>query len=484
MADKYILAIDQSTQGTKLLLINQKAEIVWKNSLNHRQIVNNQGWVSHDLNEIKANIITLLKKLLTEYSATEFQAVAITNQRETAAAWSKSSGQALAPAIVWQDSRAQNLVTKIMDPQKASMVKQRTGLQLSPYFSAAKFAWLLKNNAKVQAAAQDNDLAFGTIDTWLLFQLTSGKNYKTEASNACRTQLLNLHTCDWDSDICQLFGIERQQLPQVVDSNDYFGSTDLFGLSNVQIPILSILGDSQAALYAHGCYQPGSFKITFGTGSSVMLNLGSKFPTNIDNQLNTSIAWSRNGQRQYVLEGNINYAGATITWLKDNLQLITSPAETEALALAASSQDETYLIPAFSGLGAPYWLPNIQAAFVGMSRSSGKAELVKASLDSLSYQIADILDEFARQYGQLDNLIHVDGGMIQNHYLMQTLSDFTQKNVVCAQTAELSALGTALNVLNQKPKTNTETHNYQVQMSLEQVNKKRHTWSHWIKKLQ
>lgn len=484
MATKYVLAIDQSTQGTKVLLINQEAEIVWKDSLNHRQIVNNQGWVSHDLTEIKANIKTLFTKLLSQYSADDLQAVAITNQRETAAAWSKTSGQALAPAIVWQDNRAQALVAKLTESQTVQLVKQRTGLQLSPYFSAAKFAWLLQNDDQVQVAAQNDELAFGTIDTWLLFQLTQGQSYKTEVSNACRTQLLNLHTGDWDPDLCQLFEIKRQQLPQVVDSNDYFGSTDLFGLSDVQIPILSMLGDSQAALYAHGCYQPGSFKVTFGTGSSVMLNLGSKLPANIDNQLNTSLAWSRDGQRQYVLEGNINYAGATITWLKDNLQLITSPAGTESLALAASPQDETYLIPAFSGLGAPYWLPNIQAAFVGMSRSSGKAELVKAALDSLSYQITDILDEFAHQYGQLDDLIHVDGGMIRNRYLMQSLSDFTQKSVTCAQTAELSALGTALNALNLTPKTTMKAPDYQVQMPLEQVIQKRKTWTKWIEKLQ
>lgn len=484
MATKYVLAIDQSTQGTKVLLINQEAEIVWKDSLNHRQIVNNQGWVSHDLTEIKANIKTLFTKLLSQYSADDLQAVAITNQRETAAAWSKASGQALAPAIVWQDNRAQALVAKLTESQTVQLVKQRTGLQLSPYFSAAKFAWLLQNDNQVQAAAQNDELAFGTIDAWLLFQLTQGQSYKTEVSNACRTQLLNLHTGDWDPDLCQLFRIKRQQLPQVVDSNDYFGSTDLFGLSDVQIPILSMLGDSQAALYAHGCYQPGSFKITFGTGSSVMLNLGSKLPANIDNQLNTSLAWSRDGQRQYVLEGNINYAGATITWLKDNLQLITSPSETEALALAASPQDETYLIPAFSGLGAPYWLPNIQAAFVGMSRSSGKAELVKAALDSLSYQITDILDEFTHQYGQLDDLIHVDGGMIHNRYLMQSLSDFTQKAITCAATAELSALGTALNALNLTPETATETPDYQVQMPRDQVVQKRQNWTKWIKKLQ
>ena len=396
MPEKYLLAIDQSTQGTKAILFDHQKQIFWKTALSHKQLVNNQGWVSHDLDEIKNNLKKLFKSALEQVSADQIEGLAITNQRESAAAWPKRTGEPLCNTIVWQDNRAQKLIKRISYKELQEEVKNLTGLALSPYFTGAKWGWMLLNEPRVIQANQNNDLCLGTMDSWLIYQLTNGKSFKTEPSNACRTQLMNIHTGQWDEKLSEIFGVDLNRLPQIVDSNAHFGDTDLFGLLPHLIPILSVLGDSQAALYAHGCFNAGDFKVTFGTGSSVMLNIGNKLPKDINNKLNTSIAWSLNGKISYVIEGNINYAGACITWLKDNIKLIKTPEETGDLALTANPEDHTILIPAFAGLGAPYWKTDMKAAFVGMTATTSKKELVRATLNSLVYQIADILAEFQK----------------------------------------------------------------------------------------
>lgn len=448
MTKKYVLAIDQSTQGTKAILVDHRNQIFWKNSLPHKQIINEDGWVSHDLNEIRANLTTLFKQVLKKVTADQIESLAITNQRESAAAWSRKTGEPLCRTIVWQDNRAEKLISRISYPELTDKVKNSTGLALSPYFTGAKWGWMLLNEPRVVQAQANNDLCLGTMDTWLVFQLTNGQSFKTEPSNACRTQLMNIKTGNWDQELVEIFGIDINDLPDIVDSNSNFGETDLFGLLPHKIPILSVLGDSQAALFAHGCFETGDFKVTFGTGSSVMLNIGKKLPNNFNNQLNTSLAWSINGQKSYVLEGNINYAGACVTWLKDKLHLIQDPAETANLALTANPNDHTLLIPAFAGLGAPYWLPDMKAAFVNMTATTGKKELVRATLNSLVYQINDILHAFHQLSPKVNDEIHTDGGMIKNKYLMQYLSNITQKNVKIANISELSALGSAMNAMH------------------------------------
>lgn len=448
MTEKYVLAIDQSTRGTKAILVDHQNQIFWKTSLAHKQIINEDGWVSHDLNEIRANLITLFKQVLKKVTADQIKSLAITNQRESAAAWSRKTSEPLCKTIVWQDNRAEKLISRISYPELTDKVKNSTGLALSPYFTGAKWGWMLLNEPRVVQAQANNDLCLGTMDTWLVFQLTNGQSFKTEPSNACRTQLMNIKTGNWDQELVEIFGIDINDLPDIVDSNSNFGETDLFGLLPHKIPILSVLGDSQAALFAHGCFETGDFKVTFGTGSSVMLNIGKKLPNNFNNQLNTSLAWSINGQKSYVLEGNINYAGACVTWLKDKLHLIQDPAETANLALTANPNDHTLLIPAFAGLGAPYWLPDMKAAFVNMTATTGKKELVRATLNSLVYQINDILHAFHQLSPKVNDEIHTDGGMIKNKYLMQYLSNITQKNVKIANISELSALGSAMNAMH------------------------------------
>lgn len=479
MLEKYVLAIDQSTQGTKALLIDHSNKIFWKTALPHKQIVNNQGWISHDLNEIQANLLILFKKALEKVQPEQVESLAITNQRESAAAWSRKTGQPLCKTIVWQDNRAEDLIKRISSPEVEDCVKTKTGLALSPYFTAPKWNWMLLNEPKVSQAYQKNDLCFGTMDSWLIYQLTNGKCFKTEASNASRTQLMNIRTKNWDDELGKIFGINLSTLPEIVDSNAHFGNTDLFGLLSHSIPILSVLGDSQAALFAHGCFSPGDFKVTFGTGSSVMLNIGNQLPENINNKLNTSIAWTLNGKTFYVLEGNINYAGACITWLKDDLNLINSPEETSDLALAANPSDHSILIPAFAGLGAPYWKPDMKAAFVGMTKTTGKKELVKATLDSLVYQISDILAEFRQLYPKINCEIHADGGMIHNIYLMQHLSNISQRKVKISKISELSAMGTAMNAMHHINEVESSK-TYSPDISPEAAVSSLHEWSKWI----
>lgn len=437
------LAIDQSTQGTKVLLIDTQGHIVYKIVKGHQQIINQQGWISHDLNEIKTNLKALLHDALHHLNGNKVSAVAITNQRETAAAWSKRTGDPLSLAIVWQDNRAQSIVKKLAQEQLNSQIKHITGLDLSPYFTAAKFAWLQENNSTVTQAKIDNQLCLGTIDSWLLFTLTNGKVFKTEPSNACRTQLMDLTTGKWSPELCQLFGIDMATLPQISDSDSLFGKTDLFGELNYTVPIVSILGDSQAALYAENCVTAGQYKVTFGTGSSIVLNTGDKRIAVTG--LNTSIAWRKHGQTTYILEGNVNCSGAIITWLKNNLQLISNPAETDKLAQTANPEDTTILIPAFSGMAAPYNYPNLKATLAGMTMITGRNEIVRAALNAIVFQIADILQLMHQAVSSMGKQLNADGGMIANQYLMQRLSDITQLTVVTSAVQELSAMGTMLN---------------------------------------
>ncbi|MCF1850751.1 FGGY-family carbohydrate kinase [Lactobacillus jensenii] len=479
MPGKYILAVDQSTQGTKAILVDHNNQIFYKVALPHKQLVNNQGWVSHDLDEIRHNLYPLFRNILKKVNPDQIEALAITNQRESAAAWSRHTGEPLCHTIVWQDNRTEKLINRIAYPELKETVKNKTGLALSPYFTGAKWGWMLLNEPRVIQARENDDLCLGTMDSWLLYQLTNKRSFKTEPSNACRTQLMNIHTGKWDQQLCEIFGTNINELPEIVDSNAHFGKTDLFGLLKTPIPIKSILGDSQAALFAHGCFNPGDFKVTFGTGSSVMLNIGSNLPSNINNKLNTSIAWSLNGKISYVLEGNINYAGASISWLKDKVQLINKPEETENLALTANPKDHTILIPAFAGLGAPYWKAEAKAAFVNMTATTGKNELVKATLNSLVYQISDILSQFQQLYPKVNQEIHTDGGMIHNKYLMQYLCNITQKVVKIADIPELSALGSAMNARNKKEQAQSSK-SFTPKMKSESAKFYLTEWHDWI----
>ena len=458
MKRQYVLAIDQSTQGTKAILFDKNGELVCRTDLLHKQLINEKGWVSHDLNEIYQNTIKVVRNLVEKAGIRKEDIVClgISNQRETSAAWDRETGQALAPAIVWQCSRAEEVCERIknnivIEPSReqgknggvAEIIRQKTGMHLSPYFPAAKYTWQQENVDAVKQAKKENKLCLGTIDTWLLYKLTEGKVYATDYSNASRTQLFNIHTLEWDPEICSWFGINASMLPKVCDSSAPYGTTDFEGYLQTPIPICGVIGDSQGALFGQGCIEKGMVKATYGTGSSVMMNVGES-PLSSDCGLVTSLAWGLNGKVNYVLEGNINYTGAVITWLKDDMGLIRSSEETQEIAESANINDMTYLVPAFSGLGAPYWKPNSRAMIYGMSRTTGKKEIVKAALESIAYQIADIVEMMKAEEGMEVKELCVDGGPTKNQYLMKFQSNILGTTVSLPGCEESSAQGAAL----------------------------------------
>lgn len=443
MLNKYVLGIDQSTQGSKVLLFDIYGKLVERCDLAHKQHVNEQGWVSHDGDEIYNNIISLVPMLVEKagIKKEEIICIGISNQRETSIAWDEC-GIPAAKAIVWQCARASAITDTLAQPGCSDDIKNRTGIPLSPYFPAAKIAWLLKNEPRVKELLSEGKLHVGTMDSYLLYRLTNGTSYKTEYSNASRTQLFNINELQWDSKVCDIFGIPKDILPNVCDSNSKFGETDFEGYLDVKIPILAMLGDSHGALYGHGCFQKGMVKATYGTGSSVMMNIG-KEPLISKHGLITSLAYGINGEVEYVLEGNLNYTGAIIPWLIDGLGMIESASETEQLIKEANPLDTTYLIPAFSGLGAPYWNDDAQAIISGMSRMTKKAEIVKAAVESIAYQVTDIILAMKEDANLEIPILRTDGGVTRNEYLMQFQSDLLRIPVNVPFVEEFSGLGVA-----------------------------------------
>ncbi len=444
MAEKYIISIDQSTQGTKALLFDESGSLIKRTDKAHKQIINEKGWVSHDSAEIYKNTVEVVKRLVEESGIDKDKVVGIgiSNQRETSLAWDRVTGEPLGHAIVWQCARAVDICERVEKMGEAENIRKRTGINLSPYFPASKIAWILENVEGAKEKAEKKEICHGTVDSWLVYKLTGGRSYKTDYSNASRTQLFNIFELRWDEDICKLFGIDPANLAEVVDSDSNFGETDFEGLFQKPIPIHGVLGDSHGSLFGQGCLKSGMIKSTYGTGSSIMMNIGEK-PVLSTHGVVTSLAWSMGGKVNYVLEGNLNYTGATITWLKDDLKLIDSPAETEKLAEEAVSDDSLYLIPAFSGLGAPYWDSHASAAIVGMTRTTGKAEVVRAGVECIAYQITDIVKAMSEDAGVTVSELRVDGGPTRNAYLMQFQSDIAEANVQVPDSEELSGIGPA-----------------------------------------
>ena len=324
---KYIISIDQSTQGTKALLFDETGSIMRRTDRPHRQIINEKGWVSHDPEEIYSNVLEVVKELLEGVEKEYVVGLGISNQRETSLAWNRVTGKPYGNAVVWQCARAVDICARVEKAGAAEMVRQKTGMNLSPYFPASKIAWLLENEEGAKEAAERHEICHGTIDSWLVYKLTGGKEYRTDYSNASRTQLFNIFDLKWDEEICGLFGIDPANMAEVTDSDACFGETDFEGLLPHKIPIHGVLGDSHGSLFGQGCLQPGMIKSTYGTGSSIMMNIGEK-PILSTHGVVTSLAWKIGGKVNYVLEGNLNYTGAVITWLKDDLQIISSPGET------------------------------------------------------------------------------------------------------------------------------------------------------------
>ena len=440
---RYVLGIDQSTQGTKALLFDEEGALICRTDLPHRQYINEKGWVEHDPEEIYVNTLAVVKNLVEKagINKNDLAVLGISNQRETAMVWNRTTGKPVYNAVVWQCARGAQICEEIEKAGDADMIRSHTGLQLSPYFSAAKIAWVLKNVEGVQELADKGELCCGTIDSWLVYKLTGGKEFRTDYSNASRTQMFNISELKWDNQVCDLFGIPTSSLPEVTDSDGDYGTTDFEGYLDHKISIRGVLGDSHGALFGQGCVEKGMIKSTYGTGSSVMMNIGDK-PV-FSNRVVTSLAWKLGGEVNYVLEGNINYTGAVITWLKDDLELISSPDETEQLAKESNPADKSYLVPAFTGLGAPYWDSEATGILTGMTRTTKRKEIVRAALDCIAYQITDVIKAMSAESGIDISELRVDGGPTKNKYLMQFQSDIAHVTVQVPSSEELSGIGAA-----------------------------------------
>lgn len=441
-----VLAIDQSTQGTKALLFDEGGRVVERASRPHEQHVDEHGWVEHDPEEIMTNVLACARDACKRAGVRpgEVRAVGISNQRETCLAWDRARREPLHRAIVWQCGRARGVCERLEAQGKgvAERVRSLSGLALSPYFSAAKFAWLLQEVPEVREAAASGTLCLGTIDSWLVFKLCEGNPFVTEPSNACRTQLLDIRTAAWSDELCEAFGVPRAALPEVVPSDAVFGRTTMGGLFAEPVPVCGVLGDSQAALAAQSCVHPGDVKATYGTGSSVMMQTGERLCESV-NGLVSSIAWDLSGSRSYVLEGNLNYTGAVITWLRDQMGLIEGPGEVEGLIARANPEDRAYFVPAFTGLGAPWWASDATGLLTGITRTTGRAEMVKACAECIPYQVADVLDALRADTGLEVAELRADGGVTQNRYLMQFQADMAGADVKVSDLQELSAAGAA-----------------------------------------
>lgn len=435
---KYLLSVDQSTSGTKALLFDETGDLLARSDLPHEQKINEKGWVSHDPMEIYRNTVLTVKDLIekTGIDTEKIAALGISNQRETALVWDRDTGLPVADAVVWQCARGEGICARLAD--KAQAVREKTGLNLSPYFSAAKIAWVLENTPGLAG----RNLCAGTVDSWLIFRLTGGRSFRTEYSNASRTQLFHIRDLRWDEEICGWFGIDPAILPEVCFSDSCFGETDFEGLLPKPIPIHGVLGDSHGALFGQGCLKPGMSKATYGTGSSVMMNIG-ETPVFSGKGVVTSLAWGMAGRVDYVLEGNINYTGAVTKWVVDSLRLLSSSKEAGRVAAEADPEDTSYLVPAFTGLGAPYWDSEARAVLCGMSRTTGRAEIVKAAEECIAYQIADIVRAMSGEAGVEIGELRVDGGPTRDRYLMQFQSDILDIPVAVPEREELSGIGAA-----------------------------------------
>jgi glycerol kinase len=444
MSEAYILGIDQGTSATKAILFSADGALVHRCDAPHAQSYPRPGWVEHDPVELYEKTLEAVGELLraTRVRSSDIKAVSISNQRETALVWDRRTGVPIHNAIVWQCCRAAEICERIAAEGLADLVKDRTGLVLSPYFSAAKIKWLLDNVAGARDRMGRGELFCGTVDSWLIGRLTGGEVHATDYSNASRTQLLNLRSLDWDDELLRAFGVSRSMLPKIRFSDSIFGMTDLGGLLDRKVPIAGVMGDSHAALFGQCCFERGMAKATYGTGSSIMMNIG-RSPIESRGGLVTSIAWGMAGEIEYVFEGNINCAGATIKWLVDDIELIPDSKSAGGIAASVPDNGGVYLVPAFVGLSAPYWDSEARASITGMSRGTKKAHIVRAAMESIAYQIKDILDLMVRESGTEIRELRVDGGPTRDDFLMQFQADMLAIPVECAAIEELSAIGAA-----------------------------------------
>lgn len=441
----YIIAIDQSTSSTKAMLFDEQCRIVARTNVDHQQYYPQTGWVEHDAEEIYQNMIEAIRQLplSLERVGEETFSLAITNQRETAVVWNKLTGKPISRAVVWQDTRGAELCRELRSLGYSRRVVEKSGLLIDPNFSASGVKWLLDNIEGTREQAARGELLMGTIDTWLVWKLTKGKVHATDYTNASRTMLFNIHTLQWDDDLLELFNIPRSMMPEVMPCDAVYGTTTCEGIFSTPIQIAGVLGDSHGALVGQMCFTPGSGKVTYGTGSSVMVNIGEE-PLEAPTGLVTSVGFSAFGKTYYGYEGNIYSTGATLKWIADQLQLVGHPAEMEAIATSVADNGGVYIVPAFSGLGAPWWQSNVKGAVFGLTFAATKAHFLRAALESIAYQIKDLVDVMTEATGSALSQICADGGPTKNRFLMQFQADMLQNPVVCTEVDDASALGAVI----------------------------------------
>jgi len=439
---KYILAIDQGTTSSRAIVFDASGRPVASAQKELSQIFPRPGWVEHDPEEIWRATVEVCRGAIAKakLKPADLAGIGITNQRETTVVWDRATGKPVHNAIVWQDRRTSDLCAELKKAGHEKLFSDRTGLLLDPYFCGTKIAWILKNVAGARAAAEKGALAFGTIESFLLWRLTGGKAHASDATNASRTLLLDIRKGAWDPELCKILGVPQSMLPKVMDCAAEFGTTtpDLFG---VAVPVLGMAGDQQAATVGQACTKPGMVKATYGTGCFAMLNTGSLAPHS-SHRLLTTIAYQLDGRRTYALEGSIFVAGAAVQWLRDGLHLIKQSGEVEPLAKTAKEGHGVYMVPAFVGLGAPYWDAEARGALLGLTRDTGPAEIASATLDSVCYQTRDLVEAMRGDGAQIDEL-RVDGGMVVNDPLMQRLADTVGAPVERPKVIETTALGAA-----------------------------------------
>lgn len=441
MKNKFIVALDQGTTSSRAVLFNSKGEIKGIAQREFRQIFPKPGWVEHDPLEIFDSQMSVFKQLLSgkKIKAKNIAAIGITNQRETTVVWNKNTGIPVCNAIVWQDKRTAEICETMKKKGFEKYVKESTGLVIDAYFSGTKVKWILDNVKGARKKAENGELLFGTIDSWLIWKLTNGKVHATDYSNASRTMLFNIKTLKWDKKMLNALAIPESMLAEVKNSADNFG---WFEMDGVKIPIAGVAGDQQAALFGQTCFEQGTAKNTYGTGCFMLMNTGKKLQYS-KSGLITTIAWGLNGKVSYALEGSVFIAGAAIQWLRDGLKIIKSANDSESFAIEAENSEEVYVVPAFTGLGAPYWDMYARGAIFGLTRDTGRSHLIKATLESLAYQTKDVLDAMQNDSGIKLKKLQVDGGACANNYLMQFQSGILNAKIERPEIIESTALGTA-----------------------------------------
>lgn len=482
---KYILALDQGTTSSRALLFDDQATVRAVAQREFDQIFPQPGWVEHEPEQIADSQIDVALKALAKAGARagDVAAIGITNQRETSIVWNRETGLPICNAIVWQDRRTADYCEQLRKQGHGALIQQRTGLLIDAYFSASKIRWILENIPGARAFAEAGKLAFGTVDTWLIWKLTGGRLHATDISNASRTMLFNIHTCEWDRELLDLFKIPSSMLPEVRSSSELYGEVSTVpGLEG--IPIAGIAGDQQAALFGQRCTQPGLTKNTYGTGCFMLQNTGTR-PVPSSNRLVTTVAWKIAGKTEYALEGSVFIGGAVVQWLRDGLGLIQKSEDVEALAKSVADNGGIYFVPAFVGLGAPHWDSYARGAIFGITRGTTAGHLARAAVESIAYQVADLLDAMRADCGQAVAELRVDGGAAANDALMQFQSDILQLPVIRPAVTETTALGAAaLAALavdfwpaNWDALTTKKNHRFEPKMHATQARSLRNRWT-------